>query len=350
MQKQADRNAIKQHTRIYLRGHTWWIYYRENGETHRYSLRTQSRAEAEALQRHTEGELLLARHGPVRRRMPVEEYRTAFAAWVRNERRPATASKYDWAMRHWFSAVPRTYLDEYRPADAETFKATMLKRSLAPASVNIALRHVKAMFSRAEQWELIERNPFRRCAMLRVARAVPAFLTREQVERLLERLAERPPYDLIVCLTALCGFRRNEMFNARWEWFDWHARTVTLQSDSGFRLKDWEARTVPLSSWALAILRPRRRSSGHVIEWTKTTHPERGSEFWSYATWRSLVEAAGVPGVTLQQLRSTFGSLYLQQGVSLSKIALWMGHSSEDVTRRHYAALMAYDEDIERLK
>ena len=54
--------------------------------------------------------------------------------------------------------------------------------------------------------------------------------------------------------------------------------------------------------------------------------------------------------LSLQQLRSTFGSLYLQQGVSLSKIGLWLGHSIENATRRHYAALMAYDDDIEKLK
>jgi len=60
-------------------------------------------------------------------------------------------------------------------------------------------------------------------------------------------------------------------------------------------------------------------------------------------------ETAKLPGVTLQRLRPTFGSLYLQQGVSLSKIALWMGHSSEDVPRRHYAALTTYDDDIEKV-
>jgi integrase len=52
--------------------------------------------------------------------------------------------------------------------------------------------------------------------------------------------------------------------------------------------------------------------------------------------------------VTPHVLRHTFASTAAQQGVSLYKIAAWMGHSQSDVTEL-YAHLAAYDDDINRL-
>jgi integrase len=46
----------------------------------------------------------------------------------------------------------------------------------------------------------------------------------------------------------------------------------------------------------------------------------------------------------------SIGSILAQQGVSIYRIAEWMGHESVSTTRRHYAALQAYDGDIESLK
>ncbi len=47
-------------------------------------------------------------------------------------------------------------------------------------------------------------------------------------------------------------------------------------------------------------------------------------------------------------MRHTFASILAQRGVSLFKIAAWMGHSTAQVTEL-YAHLTAYDDDIGRL-
>jgi len=52
--------------------------------------------------------------------------------------------------------------------------------------------------------------------------------------------------------------------------------------------------------------------------------------------------------VTPHAMRHTFASILAQRGVSLYKIAAWMGHSTAEVTEL-YAHLTAYDDDIRRL-
>jgi integrase len=125
------------------------------------------------------------------------------------------------------------------------------------------------------------------------------------------------------------------MAAAIWEWLDWKGKTLNVQGRADFGVKDWEARSIPLSSWAISILQPRRKKSGYVVDFRR---PREGPKLYHYDTWNELVKKAGYPGLTVLRLRSSFGSMYLQEGVSLSKIALWMGHGSEDVTRKHYAA------------
>ncbi len=346
--KHPKLGGPRRHTRIYLRGEWWWIYYRHKGRTVQESLKTVDQGEAELFQRRIEVALLENRLDFMPR-ISTTEYVDRFMGWLEtNNRRPKTLIQYDWALRRFFEIAAWEYLDEFSAADAERFKAAMLAEGLRPPSINSVLGQVKSFFERAELDGFIEKNPYRRVPMLKVERRNPKFLTRSQVERLLDYFKDHRPYDLVACLGALCGFRSGEAAAALWEWFDFERQTVTITSRDGFQIKDWAARTVPLSSWALSILGPQRKSEGYVILFPgrKRTGPVASFK----RAWPKLVEAAGLPGVTVKQLRSTFGSLHLQQGVSLSKIALWMGHSSEDVTRRHYAALMAYDDDIERLK
>ena len=64
--------------------------------------------------------------------------------------------------------------------------------------------------------------------------------------------------------------------------------------------------------------------------------------------FKAACDAAEVSRATFQILRHTFGSQHAIAGVSIYKISKWMGHSSVDVTSRHYAGLQAYDEDIDR--
>ncbi len=66
--------------------------------------------------------------------------------------------------------------------------------------------------------------------------------------------------------------------------------------------------------------------------WSKGTQWERMK--------RASVAAKMTPTATLTDLREAFGSLLLNNGVSLEVVSKAMGHASIDTTRRHYAHLL----------
>lgn len=66
----------------------------------------------------------------------------------------------------------------------------------------------------------------------------------------------------------------------------------------------------------------------------------------------SLVRArkrAGMPRVAFNLLRHTRASWWVQAGVPLAKVAMWMGHSVEICTRYYAGLQTGYDPDCERL-
>ena len=174
-----------------------------------------------------------------RKRVRVADFKEEYLAWLKRNRRPATHYKTRYACEQFFDGHGSVYLDQVDYVDVEDFKDRALERGLAPASINVVLRHVKAMMGKAERWRKIERNPLRYCDMMKVEFKLPDFLLRSEVEHLVEFMSDYPPYDLAVCLSALCSMRTGEVGATLWEWFDFEKRTVSLQSREGFQLKNF---------------------------------------------------------------------------------------------------------------
>ena len=66
--------------------------------------------------------------------------------------------------------------------------------------------------------------------------------------------------------------------------------------------------------------------------WTKSTQEQRMKD--------ASAAAKIIPAVTLTDLREAFGSLLLNNGVSLDVVSKAMGHASIDTTKKHYAHLL----------
>ena len=64
-------------------------------------------------------------------------------------------------------------------------------------------------------------------------------------------------------------------------------------------------------------------------------------------SFKAYTKAQDCPWVTLHVLRRTFASLLASAGVSIYKIANWLG-DEVGTTQRHYARLLPGDTDIER--
>lgn len=151
-----------------------------------------------------------------------------------------------------------------------------------------------------------------------------------------------------VLLMLECGLRRQEALRLRWS----DIRPTTqegeyqlLISPSSEKMK--RGRYVPLLKETLATLLARQEDQkikGIDSEFV-FPHPITGKPLGSIDTaWDNLIAQASkrcksLSGLTVKDLRSTYGSRLVQNGAPIFTVSKLLGHSSVTVTEKHYAAL-----------
>lgn len=183
---------------------------------------------------------------------------------------------------------------------------------------------------------------------------IPSFRTRsatpEERDRMLAEAKALDPDLYIICLLGFwTGMRYAEIDNAEWTWFDWDQKTVTVASTAAWSTKKGKARTIPLRDDLIAALAPFRRESGYVITGArkKGNRPRKadvsGYRYNPRTIWATLLKKAGVEDFTLHNMRDTYATYYLKNGVDPSTVAVWMGHDDVKVLYKHYFDCIGYD-------
>jgi len=109
-------------------------------------------------------------------------------------------------------------LPEIGPAVVQKFLAEKSKQ-LAPWTIHQLRSILSKIFSTAQRWDYLEKNPTRRVQVPSLVNARDkTTLPTEQVRALLGELKE--PYRTMVLLAVLSGLRRGEIFGLRWKYVD----------------------------------------------------------------------------------------------------------------------------------
>jgi len=129
---------------------------------------------------------------------------------------------------------PKLPVSLLRPTDGAFLVKELMRKGLAPATVNKCIRDVKRMLEFAVEDGYLNKNPFRNLKAVRNRDPFrPRVLSPEEVERVLaEARKSRLLYGWIylVFLFAFgCGLRRSEILSLRWEWIDWEKRLIKVQ-------------------------------------------------------------------------------------------------------------------------
>jgi integrase len=169
-------------------------------------------------------------------------------------------------------------------------------------------------------------------------------------------------------LILYCGFhagmRKEEIIEARPNWFDLRAGCVNIISTDTFTPKDKENRSVPLTAEFKAFLAKYGKPSPYMLapevgygggRWVKYRYDFRRpfkDYIKSYGEGRRLgIEKLDakedLSWITPHIMRHTFASLHAIAGTSIYKIALWLGDDVRTV-QKHYAKLSPSDEDINK--
>jgi integrase len=226
-----------------------------------------------------------------------------------------------------------------------------LQRRVAETTAQIHMRALRAFFNWCVKEKILRESPFRTVTLAKIDRyARLRFCNPAQRDMLIN---DAPTADLKFILFAgfHCGMRKNEIIEARVDWFDLRDNgAVHIKNTDTFRIKDRETRFVPLTGQFRDFLRTYLEEKEHHQFALKpaVAHGKGTYRYDFHRPYNDYMTEKHMRWATAHVMRHTFASLLVQAGVSIFKVARWMGDGVE-VVEKHYAHLAPQDRDIERM-
>lgn len=331
---------------IYLRGKIWWLRFQRDGVRYRRSLETSD--PRQALSRAMDFKNRPEHAAKSELRAEVERY----LAYKRrmNIFSRATERVSGAALREFCAAIGDTPARSVLSTQIESHYQTLRAR-VAETTAQIHMRSIRAFFSWCVEQRLCMENPAKAVKLATIdqpARLV--FCTADERDLLIRKA---PTRDLRFILFAgfHCGMRKGEIIEARVGWFDLHdGGACHIENTPTFRIKDRDARFVPITSPFRRFLRgflAGKDRAAFVLR-PEVTHGKGTYRYDFHRPFNDYMAAMRLRRVTAHVMRHTFASLLVQNGVSVFKVARWLGDGVE-VVEKHYAHLTPQDLDIERM-
>lgn len=224
--------------------------------------------------------------------------------------------------------------------DVKTWVAELTRSGLAPATVQRCLHLLSASLTAAIDAEILTANPAYRIQIAKGEADDMRFLTRPEFAAIAAAMPSEFDEALASELVGT-GMRWGEAVGLQIPRIDFdrgQVRVVESWDDRMGRLKPYpkgrRIRDVPLPAWVGAQVQPiigMRRTGG---VWT------RGDAYPGYSNWRARVwlpalRSADVGHVRIHDLRHTYASWLIQDGVSLAEVGRLLGHVSWQTTLRY---------------
>lgn len=171
------------------------------------------------------------------------------------------------------------------------------------------------------------------------------FCSKAETQKLIAECADESLKFVLYC-GFHAGLRKEEIIQARPEWFDLERKLLHLERSDTWKPKDDDDRTIPITSEFRAFL----DTYGLRAPFMLKPEVEFGKSRYRYDFRRPFadyVKSKGLEWVTPHVMRRTFASLLVSAGVSPYKVASWIGDGIETF-QTHYGYLQPKDSDIER--
>ncbi len=341
MKGKKSKTAANKLRGIYTRGNTFWFTYRLAGKKHFHSLGTSDYSEAvqKALEIRQNPELT-----------PTAVFEHEISAFVAHKLEKDKFSEFSagrkvYTLNAFARATGRANPALVTAADVETFYRQAQTR-IKESTVQGYIGTIRSFFNYLLKVRKVRVNPV---AGLELARLDEKGREKFCTPALRDKLIAEAPTDelrMILFLGFHAGLRKNEIVQARPEWFDLKAGSLNVRASATFRPKDREERTIPLTTAFRAFLGRHGLPEPFVLR--PDTKDSKGNYRFNLGRLFGLyMKDQTCVWVTPHVMRHTFASLLASAGVSIYKIAKWLGDDVE-TAQKHYAKLLPGDTDIEK--
>ena len=244
-------------------------------------------------------------------------------------------------------------------ASVAAYLAALKAAGRAPKTIRNHCSAISEFCQELQAAGMLGGNPCEGVRIGRLEQRPPRWLSDDQVAATLA-VARRTGCWPEICLAVSTGLRLGELIRLQWADVDLARRTMLVRKS-----KSGRPRSVPLCRSAIVALRWQRRISGPMAYvfparrtwrhgWRYEDRP-RASNWWRRAMRPIQAEVAqflaGVGPCSVGRgwhlLRHTFASRAAQAGVSLYKLAAWLGHRDVRTTEMYAHLQAGYEEAVE---
>lgn len=224
-------------------------------------------------------------------------------------------------------------LDQIQKQKVAVFHAGLMEEGLSAASADHHPKLMRRMFSMAQEYGLIEKNPLSKFALFNHSNQVENYLSDVQLGQLMDVL--RTDDNRAVCNIAILllgtGCRLNEILTAKKSDIDIENRVLKIAASNS---KSKRIRTVPLNDASLdIILKQFEDTKGY--DWLFVNHQTGQPYTTIMKVWTRLRNKARLPHLRIHDLRHSFASFLVNSGRTLYEVQQILGHSQSIVTERY---------------
>lgn len=202
-------------------------------------------------------------------------------------------------------------------------------------TINQELKLIRTAINHARyRWGVVMDNPVVNQQRLKAGLLRLRYLTYVEAARLLS-CAPTEHLRLFMQLALHTGCRKNELLTLAWTDIDDARALLKLRAEN---TKGAKPRSIPLNRRAMEAVEALKRLRVAGVSWvfSKPNGSRIKTIYWHF---KKALQAAGIEDFRVHDLRHTFASWLVSEGVELIKVRDLLGHSSIKMTER-YAHLM----------
>lgn len=310
---------------VFRKNGSWWIDYRAGGQRRREKIGP-SKALAEKVHAKRQVEIAEGKFLGIRK-----EHKYSFAEATDRFLTYSQANKRSYlrdvlsVRKHLLPVFGEKLLSQIGSWDVEKYKA-MRKTHVSNGSVNRELACLKTIFNKSVLWGMASTNPVKGVRFFPEKRRL-RFLMPDEIQILLEACSD--DFRTIVLTALNTGMRRGEILNLTWDDVDLERRQLLVRDS-----KNGESRTVEMNDLLTETLKlhmSQQRPRPTNVFVGRTGAPLTTIQH----TFERTCQRAGLTDLHFHDLRHTFASHLVMNGIDLTTVKELLGHKSIQMTLRY---------------
>lgn len=309
---------------IYQRGDNWYIDFYFKGQRIRKCIGPSRKGAEKVIAKRkaaiAENKFLDVRKDPE----PVmfHEFAKEYLEWAKANKKLLSWKQDLYKMRRLDKKFGKRILQEITTLEIEKYKSRR-SNDIGPAALNGELRLIKHLYSKAIEWEKAKENPARAVKLLKGEKSRVRFLSPDEVKTLLSNCVDH--LEPIVTLALHSGMRKSEILGLQWSQVNFDQGIITVLDS-----KNHERRDIPMDQTVKAMLQENQRNGDYVFS------DQTGNRFTSFQhSFETARKKSGIEDFHFHDLRHTFASHLVMQGIDIMTVKELMGHKTLDMTLRY---------------